>query len=245
MPGEGAGRDHIAIPTAIPTAIPLLLFAKVPQLGRVKTRMQPHLSPAQSVTLAEQLLTESMRKIARHWPGECILAVSPATNPTLDVLCAQYHFRLAVQVGADLGERLAGLMTTEWARAGAVAVMGCDVAYFPASVLHQAHRLLAAGSAVIGPATDGGFYLLGLADSPSDLPPDSPSDWLSNLLSDLLSDLFAGIEWGESRVHATLMHNAAQRELSLHALPPLRDIDTYADLCWLATRAARYRHFIA
>src|SRR5689334_23308224 len=109
------------------------------------------------------------------------------------------------------------------ARHGAAAVLGCDVPHCPWDVLDDAEAALARGDCVLGPADDGGYYLLGLTQA--------------------RAELFEGIAWGGPDVLAATLARATALDIEFTLLPRLRDIDTAADL-WLVGRCypplARY-----
>jgi len=199
-------------------AAPLLcLMAKAPLPGTVKTRMQPGLSAAAAAELARLMLAHTAARARRHWPGEIVLCAAPdAAHPLFAELAGEYGLRLAGQSGAGL----AGI-----ARAGCAAVMGCDVPHCPGEVLAQAYDLLARGENPLGPAADGGFYLLGLQRADD--------------------ALFRGIDWDGGAQLEQVRARAARCGIAFTELQCLRDIDRYADLEWLAAQDASYARFIA
>lgn len=216
------------MPTESPP-IPLLLFAKAPRAGAVKTRMQPYLSADTAAQLAAQMLADTVANACANWPGEVALCVRPrADEPVFAELAARHGIAVEAQTGDDLGSRMLNALAAGIGRAGAAAVMGCDVPHCPAAVLAAAHTLLVRGENPIGAAADGGFYLLGLQRA-------RPA-------------LFAGVQWSGPAVLATVRARAATAGIAgieLTDLPPLRDIDRPADLRWLAGVDPAYRRFVA
>ena len=211
------------------TDYPLFLFAKVPEPGQVKTRMQPELSAGQCAALAEMMLEDSMAKVAAAWPGRRVVSVLPSPDhPLIAGLAQRYGFNLQSQQGADLGERMASVLSEGIAEYGGAVVLGCDVPHLPKSLLVTAYRSLVEGRNVIGPARDGGFYLLGLCTSDAGLP----------------SRLFADVAWGESAVFSTVMSNAVAQGMETTVLKTLSDVDNYADLAALAGEMDGYRQFL-
>ena len=202
----------------------LCLMAKAPLPGAVKTRMQPDLSAARAAELARMMLEQTAENARSHWPGEIVLCASPdAAHPLFAALAKRHGMRLAAQRGADLGARM--LSALRAARAGRAAVMGCDVPHCPGEVLARAFDLLARGENPVGPAADGGFYLLGLQRADD--------------------ELFRGIDWDGGAQLAQVRARASRRGVALAELPRLRDIDHYADLQWLAAHDASYARFTA
>ena len=206
--------------------IPIYLFAKAPVEGRVKTRMQPFLTPLQSAELASEMLAVTMRKVAASWSGRCILAASPDTEfPLFQVLCRQYGFEMESQVSGDLGDRMAYCLENGLADCGSAAVMGCDTPHVSESVISRFHDAMIKGENVVGPALDGGFYFLGL-----------------NCFD---HQIFSNVVWGEGGVLSTLRGNARDKKIELCEYSPLRDIDNWDDLCWLASVDPFYGRFIS
>jgi len=86
--------------------IPLLLFAKAPIAGKVKTRLQSHCSPEQAATIAEILLEESIVKATQAWPGEVFISVGlDIDHAFLQKMARQYPIKLTMQCDGDLGDR--------------------------------------------------------------------------------------------------------------------------------------------
>ena len=204
--------------------IPLYLFAKAPVEGRVKTRMQPWLTPLQSAGLAAEMLEVTMRKVADSWPGRRLLAASPDTLfPLFQELCNELGFEIESQVSGDLGVRMAHCLENGLAECGYAAVMGCDTPHVAESVIRKFHSSMIKGENVVGPAEDGGFYFLGL--------------------NQFNSQMFDDIVWGEDEVLSDLRKNARDNLIQLCEYSPLRDIDNWDDLCWLASVDSLYSRF--
>ena len=208
---------------------PLYLFAKVPEPGQVKTRMQPELTAGQCAALAEMMLEDSMAKVAAAWPGRRVLSVLPSPDhPLVTGLAKRYGFSLQPQQGADLGERMANVLSAGMASSGGAVVLGCDVPHLPPSLLVTSYQSMIQGHSVIGPARDGGFYLLGLCGRDDTLP----------------FRMFQDVVWGGSGVYTAVMNNAFAERIEIKALDVLGDIDNYADLTELVGEMEGYRQFI-
>lgn len=204
---------------------PLYLFAKSPIPGKVKTRMRSHLSDVACADLATEMLYESADKVAKHWPGKLVLCVTPdRLDPHFELISKQYNSEIVEQTKGDLGDRMRHVLVKGISEAGAAAVMGCDVPQIDGHVLTQAEEYLRKGENVIGPAEDGGFYLLGLRE--------------------VYQELFASIEWGGDKVLESLLQRSRKNNLSFKKLEALRDIDRWEDLKWLAARHGHYRKYL-
>ena len=190
----------------------LIIFAKEPRPGRVKTRLSPPLSPAAAAQLYHSFLLDISEEMARV--PEVSLAL--AFKPPGDGGFFRESFagvEIFPQEGADLGERMARAFARGFAAGyGPVLLRGSDVPDLPGHVVSEARQVLATGEAqvVLGPCPDGGYYLVGLS---------SPQP-----------ELFRGPAWSSSTVLADTLALARQSGLKVHLLPPWPDIDTYADL---------------
>lgn len=194
----------------------LILFAKHPVAGEVKTRLQPDYTPVQAAEIAAFLIHATVGLAMANWPGEVWLYGAPdAKHPLFRELADRHGVKLGIQRGADLGERMCAALRDGRAGRGAAAVLGCDVPHCPWQVLDQANDWLARGHAVLGPTEDGGYYFIGLT---RDVP-----------------ELFADIPWGTVNVLPRTLKRAALLGIEFELLPELRDVDTAADL-WLAAQ---------
>lgn len=192
----------------------LILFAKSPVAGKVKTRMQPQLSAGQAAGLAIILIRETVAAAHRHWRGDIELKVSPDLgDPLFDDLEKEFGVILNRQSTGDLGEKMYRALC---AAGQPSAIMGTDVPHCPGRTWREAQQRLIAGDNVVGPAEDGGYYLIGLQ---------TPE-----------RRLFTGIDWGRGSVLEDTCRRAEQFAQPLHRLPTLRDVDDWQDL--LAVRPA-------
>jgi len=198
----------------------LIIFAKEPRPGHVKTRLSPPLSPEGAAQLYHSFLQDILEEMARVPEVGLALAYSP--------LGAHDFFRglvpagtdLFPQEGADLGERMSRAFDRGFTQGfSPVLLRGSDVPDLPGTAVSEAQAVLAAGRAqvVLGPCPDGGYHLVGL---PSPAP-----------------RLFRGVAWSGPTVLAETLHRARQLSLEVHLLPPWPDIDTDADLRSFLTRA--------
>ena len=193
--------------------IPLLLFAKAPIAGKVKTRLQSHCSAEKAAEIAKVLLEESVVKATRFWPGEVYLSVAlDEQHPFLQKMVAQYKVKLVMQCEGDLGAKMHGAFE---AFSYPCAIMGCDAPHILGSDLAKAHEQLLRGKNVLGPSNDGGYYFIGLAQ---------PS-----------SALFRDIVWGNEAVLAATLERAKKDNIAFEFLEPLDDVDEWQDLLSVAT----------
>jgi len=190
----------------------LIIFAKSPVPGRVKTRLTPCLSNLEAAALYEAMLLDVLEK-ARQLPG-----VVPYLFYQEEPGARDYFQRTAVgmvlapQEGSDLGERMEGAFANVFA-AGCirVAIIGTDSPDLPSSFIEEAFgRLANTAEVVFGPSEDGGYYLLAM--------------------SRLQRELFRDIPWSSGEVLAKSLERAEAAGLRAELLPAWYDIDTPADL---------------
>ncbi len=189
----------------------LLVFLKSPVPGTVKTRLIPALGADAAADLYRVLAGQALR---RTWPGEGeyerLLCFAPrdARARVESWLPGEV---CVPQAEGDLGQRM--LVAFEEAfRRGAerVAIIGSDVPWVSRDHVTRAFELLERSDVVLGPAPDGGYYLLGLSRP--------------------IPSLFHGIPWSTPAVLSVTSARAAGLGLSLGLLDPLPDIDTIADV---------------
>ncbi len=194
----------------------LLVFLRHPSPGAVKTRLIPALGPDGAARLyrriADRVLGEArglhradLRRIAWAAPAEQIAAMRTWVGP---------EFECRAQAQGDLGRRLSTAFGAAFAEgAQSVVAIGTDCPWVTARLLADAFDALRAHDAVLGPALDGGYYLLGLAR---------------------LLPVFESIPWSTPETAAVTLARLAKSGARTRELPPLRDIDSPADLAALA-----------
>lgn len=189
----------------------LILFAKTPVAGRVKTRLIPDLGEQGAADLARALIEESVRRSVEAWPGPVSLQVWPDIgHQCFETLRRRHGVTVSLQSKGDLGAKMFEALNDAHQRGAAAAIMGCDVPQCPAETHRTAHAFLAQGRSVIGPSDDGGYYLIGIN------PPQRKC--------------FERIRWGGSKVFDTTLKRAASAGVELIVLQQLNDIDTMGDL---------------
>lgn len=201
----------------------VLVFTKYPQPGMVKTRLGQTVGLERAAKLQEAFIHDELRMLGKL--GANVTLCCDPFRPLADykrLFGPELHYR--AQHGPNLGERMLHALRTALQENGDKAVLiGSDLPDLPAQHIEEAFAALRAAQVCLGPATDGGFYLLGLrATLPTDV-----SD---------LSDIFEGVIWGETEVLQRTLENCRSKGLSHHLLPPWPDVDTAADLTAFAAR---------
>lgn len=191
----------------------LIIFAKEPAPGLVKTRLCPPLSPEAAARLYRQFLEDVLEEMAQVPHVSLALAYTPDTARPFFHDLAPPGTHLFAQAGEDLGERLQQAFAWGFAQgAAAVLIRNSDSPDLPGSLVLAAREILERDRApvVLGPCPDGGYYLVGLK---------TPRP-----------RLFAGIKWSSPTVLADTQTLAEALGLPVHLLPAWLDIDTPTDL---------------
>ncbi|MDJ0382140.1 TIGR04282 family arsenosugar biosynthesis glycosyltransferase [Streptomyces sp. G-G2] len=195
----------------------ILVMAKVPRPGTVKTRLHPLLGPQRCAELQAELIRHTMAVITAHTP-RTYLAYAPDDGADALSAAVPVGVRLLVQRGEDLGQRLAAAATEAFADgAGPLLVIGTDAPTLTADHLSAAFTALEHHDVTLGPALDGGYYLIGLR---------APHTMIFALDPDV---------WSTDRVLAATRALADGEGLSVGMLRPLRDLDTPEDAAVLLT----------
>ncbi|MFI0374003.1 TIGR04282 family arsenosugar biosynthesis glycosyltransferase [Actinomadura sp. 1N219] len=193
----------------------LIVIAKEPVPGRVKTRLTPAYTPAEAAALAEAALRDTLDAVAAAPAGRRTLALDGAPGPWLPA-----GFAVAAQRGGGLDERLAAAFADAWAGRPLV-LIGMDTPQVTPALLARAGRALRRRGAVFGPASDGGFWLLGLRR------PDPA--------------LLRGVPMSRPGTGAAQLARLRAAGLDVAPLPELTDVDTPADAAAVAAAAGGTR----
>lgn len=201
----------------------LVLYARVPRAGAVKTRLVPFLSAAEALALHRAFIHDSvalLRDCAAAGVRPVVAFSEPWEPEAGDPLAGDLAGLARLpQTPGDLGDRLeATLAALLRARHDRVVVIGSDSPDLPPILVDRAFTALERTALVLGPAADGGFHLIG-----SRLP---------------CAGLLAGVAWGTSRALADVREAAARRGVGTEILEPWPDVDRPADLPGLAARLA-------
>ena len=189
----------------------LLVFLKAPRPGQVKTRLAADIGDDAAARVYRDLAERVLAQTApvEHEYGRLVFFAPEGARAEV----AQWlpDETLVAQEGADLGRRMDTAFAAAFAHgASRAALIGTDVPRLSRAHVREALAALDRCPVVLGPATDGGYYLVGLRQRQP--------------------DLFRDVAWGTSSVCTATLDRAARLGLAVHLLPPLRDVDTAADL---------------
>ncbi len=188
------------------TDVTLVVMAKAPVVGTVKTRLGTSIGMEHAAALQRAF---TLDWLDRPFDGPRLLAFAGRDDELTGYALAA-GWRIVGQRGADLGEKMHAAL--EAARGPAILV-GTDTPSLPMAVLEEARTALSSHDFVLGPSGDGGYYLIG-ARRP-------------------VLEVFDGMTWSHEHVMADQVERLRDRDLSLHTLPYWYDVDNVADLRWL------------
>jgi rSAM/selenodomain-associated transferase 1 len=197
------------------------LFAKWPEAGRVKTRLAQATSEHWAAAVALAFLRDLAERLSAAAERR-VLAFAPADAELRFVDLVRDRFKLVPQADGDLGRRLSCFLGEQLAAgADAVVILGGDSPTVPLAYVEQAFATLEQADVVLGPATDGGYYLIGCARR---VPP-----------------IFDGIAWGGPTVLAATVARLGEVPGRLALLPAWYDVDTLDDWRMLRGHLAAMR----
>lgn len=180
------------------------LMLKAPRPGLVKTRLAREVGEPEATRIYRRLVEFQMSRLRRNCQVEVHFAPANAEAEMRSWLGNAHHYE--PQADGDLGDRMRAAMIGAFGRGACrVVFLGGDCPYVDGDVLRVALAALDAAEVVLGPATDGGYYLLGMK-------------WP-------LPALFEGIDWGTSVVLQQTMERSTSEGLRATLLRELEDVD--------------------
>lgn len=191
----------------------LIIFSRYPEAGRSKTRLIPALGASGAARLHEEMTRHTLRtaaELAQDYPVRIEVHFAGGNEELMrQVFGRNFHYR--PQVAGDLGKRMQTALEGAL-RAGArrAAVIGTDCPGLTALRLRRAFEALKTRELVLGPAPDGGYYLIGLRR--------------------VWPQLFTDMPWGTEHVLARTLAAARGVGLNPYLLEPLPDVDRPEDL---------------
>jgi rSAM/selenodomain-associated transferase 1 len=199
----------------------VILMAKAPIAGTVKTRLCPPLSQGEAARLYEKLLLDAAGCLRSIPAVRRIASFAPAAAAPYFRGAAFEGFGISPQRGADLGERMTNAIGEAFAEgAKRVAIVGADCpGLSPGRVAQAFDELRLGADAVFGPTADGGFYLAGFNAIPEKL-------------------FGPGIPWSTGSVMGDVAARCRESGMTWSLLPEERDIDRPEDLAWLTSGCA-------
>lgn len=186
----------------------VIVFLKNLTLGKVKTRLAATVGDQKALEIYGQLVAHTLKQVSQSGQ-KALLYFSDDLHSDLPQFDQQYSLRL--QEGSDLGERMSNAFKDVFeTSARKVLIIGTDCPGLDASIIKEAFDALDGHDIVIGPATDGGYYLLGMRN--------------------FQGFIFEDIPWSTSKVLELTLEKCARHSLTYCLLKELSDIDDENDL---------------
>jgi len=195
-----------------PPEAALIIFAKAPIPGQVKTRLCPPLAPDEAATLHGTMVLDTLERSRNLLGFDRFLACAPSIqHPFFKAVGARQGVHLLDQIQGDLGRRMHQVFCSVFDSGyRSAVVVGTDLPTVHAELFRQALKGLADHDVVLGPSVDGGYYLIGL---------NNPA-----------VELFSDIPWSTDQVLTFTQEKAQGLNLSVQLLTEQRDLDTLTDL---------------
>jgi rSAM/selenodomain-associated transferase 1 len=195
----------------------LVIMTKSPVAGRVKRRLGREIGDVAAIRFYRTCLSHTALRLAQDRRWRTLLAIDPDRDVAAPFAPSPKILARVKQGDGDLGRRMLRLFSL--LPPGSVIIVGSDIPAIGAEHIAQAFRLLGRNDAVLGPAGDGGYWLVGLKRMPKLLSP------------------FAGVRWSSRHALADTLANLKGKRIAFAAT--LRDVDTkndYGDLRFYAER---------
>lgn len=195
----------------------LVLFAKAPIAGEVKTRLQPGITPENSARLQEAMIKDSISLMNEINNVEKIIYFLPGEKKNVfEKFTDGLPFHLNCQNGVDLGGKMENAFQDLFDKGFfRVVVIGTDSPTLPKDHINKAFIDLNKADLVLGPSMDGGYYLIGFKQK--------------------VFPVFSPVEWGSNKVLFQTEELIKKHNLKLSLLPVHYDVDTIKDLRYLKT----------
>jgi rSAM/selenodomain-associated transferase 1 len=194
----------------------LLVFARLPELGKVKTRLAADVGDERALAIYEAMLRDLIAGIGNSTPETEIEFLWPPTEGANGAALrrAFAHHSVAMQTGPNLGDRLSMALSERFFfhRTDKIVVIGADDPTLSRDLIDRTFALLDSCEYVLGPASDGGYYLIGCRALSFD------------------PVVFQDIDWGTSTVLAATLERIASVGRTVAVLPERYDIDLVEDL---------------
>jgi rSAM/selenodomain-associated transferase 1 len=178
---------------------------RLPVLDKVKTRIAAQTDAATALHIYKSLVTETLATVS-NLPVSVYLVFDGGLPDKKD---REPHFKYRLQCDGDLGEKIIHALETGLAHHTGVVIIGSDCPALSAGMIMEAFGQLDHHDIVIGPAADGGYYLLGCKETNR--------------------GLFEDMAWSSDKVLSTTLARCRQLQLSVYMLPELHDVDTIED----------------
>ena len=188
----------------------LIIFAKNLIVGKVKTRIANKIGAIKALDVYKILLSNTLN-IVDSLPGRIHPVVYLSESSEEELITSNFKYEIKVQKGRNIGERMANAFENEFSSGVTrVCLIGTDIYDLNKQIILSSFEDLSKKKVVIGPAMDGGYYLIGM--------------------NQYYPDVFRGIAWGQPTVlHKTITYFESIG-IDYHLLPILNDVDEFEDI---------------
>ena len=192
----------------------LIIFAKSPTPGKVKTRLTPFITPTEAAELYKAFIADIIFNAHKLKCERITITFTPSNaEATFHGICG-HSVNYLPQKGGNLGERMKNAFKHSFHKGSTrTVIIGTDSPTLPLSYIQNAFDVLKEVPVTIGPTFDGGYYLIGLSEQ-----------------SDAI---FEGIDWSTSKVFGQTLTRIQTINKQLYVLPPWYDVDTPDNLEFL------------
>ena len=196
----------------VPEKNTLIIFAKYPEPGKVKSRLASELGAERAAEVYSRIAKAVIEKVSTSdTHGTIIFYDPPERENEIKLWLGINKHSYERQRGSTIGEKMSNSFRAVFSRGAEKAVLiGTDIPEITAGTVNAAFGLLDETDVVLGPAEDGGYYLMGLRN-PEPL-------------------LFRDIEWSTNLVLSQTIDRIKERKLSYNLLQTLKDVDTAGDI---------------
>lgn len=200
----------MAEPDSLKKRCSLVVMARSPVPGQVKTRLIPFIGSQRATQVYRSLLSHALQELKQVEVSRVLSCTPDTHHATLRSFSSQYGWRRRYQVQGDLGNRMARIFSRCQRESDYTIIVGSDLANINKQMIYQCiDRLTAGNDLVLGATEDGGYGLIAM--------------------SRLHSGVFRKIPWSTDRVLQVTMSRARQMKLKTAIIDGLWDVDTYKD----------------
>lgn len=190
----------------------VLVFLKSPVMGKVKTRLAKNIGDRQAVFLYKHFVADTLKMLEKG-THSIIICYYPFDEEKKISEWIGNKYKLWPQKGDDIGLKMSDAFDRAFIQGfEQVLLMGTDIPDLPGEFIEKGFNALNTNDAVIGPSTDGGYYIIGFNRNT------------------FLSQAFENIEWSTEKVFQETVNIFVKNENDLYILPEWRDIDIFEDL---------------
>lgn len=191
----------------------LIIFVRNPEQGKVKTRLAATVGDETALSIYKKLLAHTLHIATAVEADKFIFYAEKIIEHDI---WSKEHFCKFKQADGDLGNRMLHAFEIVFSKGyGQSMIIGSDCYELTSAIIEQGFEQLQRNDVVIGPANDGGYYLLGMKK--------------------LHPQIFTNKHWSTNTVCAETVHTICELQLSYNTLPVLNDVDEEKDvpLTWL------------